>query len=283
MPGPVHPKLNRPAAGKRPIVAYLDPALFRELIQGLGLDFRWSRAVQCPCRLNADTDQPDPTCVRCAGDGWWYVNPDQKVDRHTAGLRDYMDVRCAFSSGGLNPDLYQNFGHFEFGDAVMAVQNEMRVGYRDRFIGMQQEMAWSEVIYRDISRATVPVGRTGRTRDTQRTAMRYEPVRIDFVGGVAGERWYEGEDWVLSQESLRTPAYPGEPRKLEWLPGKGPANGERYTVHYVCRPVWVIDEATYAVQFATGPEAGIKGLPIRQEHPTAFKVRLDFLTAARGT
>ena len=278
--GPNNPRLNRPGSGKN-IVSYQDPDLYRQLIQGLGLMFRWSRAVQCPCRINEDTDQPDPTCTRCGGDGWWYVNPDQKVDRHTNELRDYMEVKAAFSSSGLNPDLYQNFGRFEHGDATLAVQSETRVGFRDRFIAMEQEMAWSEVVHRTTSRADVPVGRTGRTTVEQRWSMRYEPIRVDFVADET-QRYYEGEDWILSQETLRTPAYPGEPRKLTWQPLKGPADGDRYTVHYVCRPVWVVDEVTYAVQHLYGPEKGILGKPVRQLLPTTFKVKLDFLTGARG-
>jgi hypothetical protein len=65
--------------------------------------------------------------------------------------------------------------------------------------------------------------------------------------------------------------------------GRGPDPDAVYTVHYACRPVWVVEDITYGVQFAFGPPKGIKGAAIRQELPVAVKVKLDFTTDARGT
>ncbi len=256
-------------------MAYPDPGLFQDLIDGAGVRFRWSRAVACPCLLNDDTGQNDPTCVLCYGDGWWYTNPDQRDFRESG--RTYLEVNAGFSQAGLNPDLYQTFGQWHFGDAQLVVHSTCRVGYRDKFVGLDHEMAWTEVLRRVEGFDTVVVGKSRRPTADQRGAMRYAPVRVDLVGDAVGTRWYEGHDFVLVEETKT------EPRRLQWLTGKGPVVGTAYTICYACRPVWVVEEATYTVQFAQAPERGIQGKIAARAMPTAFKTRLDYLTDAEGS
>ena len=251
-----------------------DPELFTKTIHGLGLSFRWSRAVACPCSLNdSETYQPDPTCPRCIGDGWWYVNPFLKDERHST--RDYSTVKAVFAQAALKPDLYQNFGPFTFADALMTMTDDLRVGFRDRFIGVQQKMAWTETVLRGAT-ALVPIGKTDRTTTVQKTSMRYEPVSIDFVADDTTYYW-ENVDWKIRRATLT------EPTRMEWIAGRGPAAGTRYTMHYVCRPVWIVDDATYGIQHSVGPEAGLKGADTLQTLPTTFKVKLEYLVRQQGT
>lgn len=251
-------------------VGTFDPSLFRKAIQALGLSFRWSRALECPCRLD-NSDQFSPTCARCGGDGWWYVNPDARTDRHHA--RDYITMQAAFAQATMKPSMYENFGGFDFGEAQLTVQPECRVGYRDRFIGIEMEMPHTELLIR-AAPAIVSVGKTGRTNTAQRQSMRYEPVRINYVADEDDVVYWQDSHWRL-REGTST-----EPQKLEWI--SGPAAGKRYTVHYACRPVWIVDDAVYAVQGLQGPDASLKGERKPQVLPTTFKVKLDFLTMSRG-
>lgn len=254
--------------------ATFDPEQFAKAIHGLGLEFHWSRAIACPCSLNdSETYQPDPTCARCGGDGWWYVNPYLRDERHSD--RDYHLVKAVFAQAALKPDLYQNFGPFTFADALMTVTDDMRVGFRDRFIGIQQEMAWTETVLRGDT-ALVPIGKSDRTTAIQKTSLRYEPLRIEFVADDSNYYW-ENVDWKIRRATL------SEPTRLEWIAGRGPASGTRYTVHYVCRPVWIVDDATYGIQHSIGPEKGLKGTDTLQNLPTTFKVKLEYLVRSRGS
>ena len=252
-----------------------DPHMFSKAIQGLGLSFRWSRAVECPCRMEG-TDTFKPGCDKCGGDGWWYVSPDVSNNRHKATI-DYIDVTCTFGQANMRPSMLESFGQYTFADAIMTFQNEMRVGYRDRFIGSEQEMSWTELLVSGGAGSTVVVGKTGRTTAAQKGAMRYEPLLINFLADEDDVIYYRHQDFRILDGTLV------EPQRLQFLPGKGPAAGKLYTVHYNCRPIWIVDEATYGIQGLRGPDAGLKGLKEPQTLPTTFKVRLDFVTQARGS
>jgi hypothetical protein len=254
--------------------ATFDPSLFTKAIHGLGLDFHWSRAVACPCSLNdSETYQPDPTCVRCLGDGWWYINPYVKDERHSS--RSYHPIKAVFAQAALKPDLYQNFGPFTFADALLTVTDDMRVGFRDRFIGVQQKMTWTETTLRGAT-PLVPIGKSDRTTAIQKTAMRYEPDEIMFVADDSSMYW-EGTDWKIRRATLT------EPKRMEWIAGRGPSSGTRYTIHYVCHPVWMVDDATYGIQHSVGPEKGLKGRDTLQTLPTTFKIKLDYLVRQQGS
>ncbi len=271
---------------KRPLARF-QPDKFRKLIQGLGPVFRWSRSVNCVCFLNTETDQPDPTCLRCGGDGWQYVNPCENENPGiTEAGKDYENINAVMSNLALDPTIQQPMGGWSFSDGQLTVQQEIRVGFRDRFVAVEHLMAWSEILVRgDVD--TVPVGHLQRTSAIQRTAMRYEPVTVNFLAaadGSGGQTIYlAGTDYTIVEgvEDDDTSTY--EPNRLVWVSGRGPAAGERYTVHYACHPVWIVDDATYSIQAAQGPASGLKGTIATRMLPTTFKVKMDYLTDQRGS
>lgn len=257
-------------------LASFDPRAFSKLLQGRGLWYRWSRALTCPCLLNSETRQWDPTCTRCGGDGWLYVNPCAAENRHDTN--DYIRVRCIFSSVSGQPTVTDPVGAWDNSVATLTVQNEMRVGFRDRFVSEEQEMAWSEQLVRGAD--LVPIGRNGRSTTVQKTAMRYEPIRVNYVeddDGAGNPRvYYQGTDFDF------VPPLNSEPAHMKWRTGLGPPDGTLYTIHYDIRPVWVVEEFIFSVQNSKGPASGLKGADVLQILPTTFKVRLDFLTQKRG-
>tara|TARA_Y100000034_G_scaffold136543_1_gene213727 strand:- start:5940 stop:6614 length:675 start_codon:yes stop_codon:yes gene_type:complete len=221
------------------------------------------------------SDQFKPVCPQCGSDGWRYVHPVSPCLEHQDV--DYLEVPVVFAQAGLNPDLFQVFGGFDFGDALMTAQAAMAVGFRDRFVGIDQVMPYTELLTRgEVADAEVPVGKTGRSSQAQQTAMRYEPVRINYVADDDGE-YEEGTDFRLIEP------FEAEPAKLKWIAGRGPDEGVVYAVHYTCHPVWIVNEATYAIQSLKGPERGMKGVFDPRLLPTTWKVKLDFLTPARGS
>lgn len=252
-----------------------DPELFAQTIQGLGLTFRWSRALECPCRME-NSDQWKPDCSLCGGDGWWYVSPESDRDRHLD--RDYVEVQCTFGQATIRDDIDQTFGGFSFTEALMTMQTPMRVAFRDRFVATQQEMAWNELLVSSGPGTTIEIGKTTRATPDQTRAMRYEPVKVNLVATATGSTptyYYEGKDYKMLEPTGNNPL------RMQWLPTRGPATGVLYTVHYSCRPVWIVADATYGVQALLGPESGSKGTFEPRNLPTTFKVQLDFLTPAR--
>lgn len=263
--------------------ATFDPSKFDALLKANGLFFRWQRAIDCSCRLNTETDQPDPTCIYCLGGGWRLINPEywpETVDPAVQVAKTYYRVQIAFANVALDPTIQNMLGSWTFGDGLLSVPGYMRVTFRDRFIGEQQVMGWSELLVRKDS-AIVSVGKMGRSREDQEAAMRYEPFEINYVEQVDGDDrtiFEEDVDYVFVAET------DDEPGHMEWLDGRGPAVGAHYAVHYNCHPVWVIDDAVYATQHVRGQQRGIAGRKDTVQFlPTTFKVRLDYLTDRRGS
>lgn len=280
------PELPVTELKKRPLARF-QPKQFRKLIQGLGLEFRWSRAVPCTCALNSETDTWDPTCVRCGGNGFQYVNPDEENNPGITDLgKDYVNIHAVLSNLALDPKVQQPIGGWHFSDGMLTVQHEIRVGYRDRWVAINHEMAWVEELVRG-SGLVVPVGKNQRTAEIQAQATRYEPIDVNFVAADDGlgtqTIYYAGTDYTITAaiEDADTDTY--EPAKLTWVSGRGPATDQRYVVHYTCHPVWIVDDATYSIQGAQGPAEKLKGTIAARMLPTTFKVKLDYLTDQRGT
>lgn len=254
-----------------------DPTLFQQAIQGLGSSFRWSRALECPCRME-NSDQWKADCALCGSDGWWYVSPEHDRDRHS--IVNYVDVQCTFAQATIKTNLTEEFGEFSFTEALMTMQSEMRVGFRDRFVAENQEMTWTELVESDGPGSTIQVGKTTRTTAEQKRAMRYEPVQIHIVATAttAGVPtfFYEGQHYKMLEPTGSLPW------RMQWLPGQGPTEGTLFSIHYSCRPVWIVDDATYGIQVLKGPESGSKGIFEARNLPTTFKVKLDFLTMGRS-
>lgn len=248
-----------------------DPTLFDDLLRGKGLRFRWSRALPCSCRARLQ-DHYDPTCARCGATGYLYVNPRADEERYSS--RDYAEVQLAFAQPSLKFATTFDVGTWGFGDALLTAGTDLRIGYRDRFIGIEQEMVFAELLERGAA-AQVPIGKAGRTTAEQKQALRYEPIDVHYIEA-DGTAYWRGKDWQLT--------YPTEtePAKLEWLAGRGPAEGKVYAIHYLCHPVWVVDDATFAIQHVRGPKVGLSGPQGVQTLPRSFRVRLEYISAARG-
>lgn len=221
----------------------------------------------CSCRLNAQTDQPDPTCSTCAFNGFRYIHP--RVYESSGVATDWQLVKAVFADAKLDNNIFHEQGEFLHGDALLTVPGAINVGYFDRWIGVELEMPFSEVLERAAG-DTVLVGHGGRTTDQRKQALRYEPKCINFVGDQT-TTWYPGTDFTLQEGTTADKA------TLKWITGRGPTAGDRYSVHYTCHPVWIVTSATYGIQNLHGPAAGLKSKQVLQSLPTTFKIRLDYL------
>lgn len=254
---------------------------FTKLLEGKGLTFRWSRVLKCPC-ANPETNTFDPTHVACKGLGYLYVHP--YAAEHRYSTRDYLEIAAAFSSGRADPTEQQQ-GPVVQGSAQITVDGVHKVHTGDRFIGIDQFLPWTELLIRDTSMSVVPVGRFGLARgggEDQQRATRYRPIKINYVRGLDTSYW-EHTDFRLVRETAR------EPARFEWLPGRGPSDGERYTIHYLAHPVWEVQSEDYQVQHlygwpdAVGGSNGVRGAFVLQHLPTTYRVLLDWLVSQEGS
>lgn len=252
--------------------ATFDPEMYKKAIQGKTLNFHWSRGVFCPCRTPT-TENPDPTCIRCIGSGWWYVNPYALLEREVP-TKAFTEIQAVFAEVTVELNQLETAGHLPTGRGVLTVQSETPVGFHDRFAGVDQEMVWSELVTRGPD--LVPVGKAGRTSEEQVSALRYEPAVIHYLADNETIYWPQ-EDYEI-REATDT-----EPARLEWLEDRGPATGVIYAIHYTCRPIWIVESASHAMQHLFGPERGMKGNYALQRLPTSFRVLLDYMTDQVGT
>jgi hypothetical protein len=75
-----------PAATKARPRSDFRPSEFDQAITTKGYRMWWSRGGLCPCSNNDQTEQPDPTCPLCGGDGYYYFLPDEAL--RTGALED---------------------------------------------------------------------------------------------------------------------------------------------------------------------------------------------------
>lgn len=256
------------------VISRFAPEEFSRTLEQLGLEFRWSRALPCTCTLNGVTGQYDPNCDRCL-DGWLYANPLYRTDRHSG--RDWCLVNAVFSSITFDYTRHEFVpSQWTTGEGMMTVDGHISVGFRDRFVAINQTATFAQVLIRDATADKVPVGWLGRSREAQLSAFRYEPLEVHYIEDDAHNTYVRDIDFEITRSSEI------QPGQLKWRDGRGPADGATYTVSYDCHPVWVTDDASFAIQHSFGPAGGISGKNVVQSLPRTFKVGLDWLTERRG-
>ena len=277
---PPRPTDSQKVLGGNAVKGRFDRDRFAESIQGLGMLFRWSRAIHCACVLDETNPNSgfDPGCTRCLGLGLRWVNPWGREQRHAAA-KDFVELRCAFGQAALDQKFdTDNLGGWDFSDALMTVQSDMNVGYRDRFVGVEQLMTYGQRLKR-LSAARLPLGLVGRSLSERFGALRYEPVWVHHVEDQDGVAYWQGLDFSLVDITVNGRAV----RVMDWVTGRGPDVGAFYSISYTCRPVWVVDSGTYQIQHALGPEHTLSGDDGPRSLPTTFKVRLEFLALQQDT
>ena len=248
---------------------------FERMIEAKGLTLRWSRCVHCPC-YSRESGAANPDCNLCRGRGRWYVHPAAADLRHRAAERDYLEITGVLSSVHTSERRADVTGLVRAGHAELTVGGGKRVGWMDRFVAVDQRLAWTETLVRG-SGNEVPIGRTGRTTAEQPIAMRYRPWDIEFVGDAAGTMYFEGTHFDLVREAQ------GEPGRMVWRDDEGPDEGDPYAVHYVAQPVWLVVDSSYAIQNVYGWPHGIRGQYHLQDLPLTFEVQLEYLSEMEGS
>lgn len=233
----------------------------------MGYDLLWSRALRCSCRANDTTENPDPAHSLCGGTGWRYVHPhpelwprDCNADGSVAwdGGEPIRGLLTGQTSG-LDPE---QGGTRTPGDAELSVRPEVHLGFRDRLIQTAARMPYDQVLKRlsgHVAGSTVP---TGYGIDKLRF-----PIAEVLAVHTASARFRLRTDFQVSDSGT-----------LVWLPHRGPADGEYYSIRYLHHPRWIVVDLPRSVigYRATAKSQGTVADKY-VELPQKAKVKLEFL------
>ena len=159
---------------------------FDRLIREKGYRVLWQSAELCPCRLNGDTDQPDPNCSVCDASGFIYTMPDKgspELDEYTKedppflSTADARATQAILTSMTHDPQIFEKFGEWLSGTAALTTFSFNRVGHRDRFKVLDHTQVYRQAIIVPASQV-IPVKRAGRE------SLRYPVVRVRRVFSV---------------------------------------------------------------------------------------------------
>lgn len=231
-------------------------------------DLVWARALKCSCRFGEQTDQPDPNCAKCGGKGRRYVHPDpenypEKCEADgSVVFTGGMPIRGILSGLGLQADHQDQAGDFYHGRAEVTVKGSVELGTWDRFVMLDSEMAFDQVILRPAGVNTVSVG---RNTDLD---LRYPAVRVLALHTLT-TRYRLRTDFTVSRTD----------GSITFVTGRGPASGERFSVRYTYHPTWVVIDFPRAVAGARrwGKHSGL-GVDTYQRLPMTATIALEFLT-----
>lgn len=249
-------------------------------IELYGARVAWSRAAICPCQgANDQTEQPDPTCAKCQGRGFFYFGPPGYEPPAEAGIitplqQAILDddggavIRTLFTRSTHITDPYDMLGTWTRGSMFVTVRPENKIGYYDRLVNLDAEIVFTETI--DVDLADDPLlanpiklrYRATWINTLQTKTARYEPDG-DFELLDTGDLQWIG--------NVPTPDTTNDPDNTVL----------RFSVHYLTHPTWHIVE--YPHVFRETPNrkdvCGTEVTPFGT--PTALPIqalaRLEFL------
>lgn len=239
-------------AGKR---VDFRPSDFALLVETKGYRIAWERAAICPCSpINEQTDQADPTCPLCGGQGWILFAPqgavisENAIGELTAVQRSIVSdaavIRAVMSRFENKEQPFDTVTRHVEGTSMVTVRPENVLGYYDRLTNLDVTIIYSQLVTADEGGDIAP---------------KYPVVGVNLLRS-ASQVYQEEIDYVLDA---------GE---IVWLSGKAPAENTRMVIHYLCHPVWRIIEHPHVtrltpVKFKTAtpvtPQGDPEPLPIQ--------------------
>lgn len=239
---------------------------FADMIETKTGRLAWARSTMCECTgYSRQTGQPDPLCPNCNGKGFRFFRPiNYVVDTTRLGLLDPIqtkiveDNKCVVIRGLLmglqkQPTIYEALGPWANGSSLLTLRAENLAGYYDRFIQLDDFMAYSEVL---------EVG------PDDFMGTRYPCVQINAI--LAGGTQYRPDDDYITQDDGR----------VRWKAGKKPAAGTRVTINYTCHPVWTVLEMSNLIRSSLVLQRVANPFTPEGDHvhlPRRWVVRLEHL------
>jgi len=104
---------------------------FKQLVHQKGLKLTHEKAVQCPCRVEANGNA-SPNCVSCKGSGWQY--------------KDSEEIRGVIQSVMMNPKIAESV-RMDAGTATITTNESDKLAWHDRLTLVDGESIYSENLY----------------------------------------------------------------------------------------------------------------------------------------
>jgi hypothetical protein len=257
------PPLTKKTGGRR---ADWRPKDFDLFIATKGLRYYWSRAAQCPCSGNTQTNQVDPTCAVCNGRGWISFLPDAALDGpktdtygNTIELNEAktaVSIRAWIGSITSDPNDFERYGRWIPGMGKCTAQSHNRLGYRDRLLSRDSTISMTQLIQCDGGAEIIVTG-------MRSNAGLHTPVAfVNLLRSVATV-YKEGTDFSITDDGT-----------ISWI-SSAPDSGTQLTISYEYYPTWVVMDHPYAARdtYILG-KTGDKHTRL----PIHCTVKLDFLT-----
>jgi hypothetical protein len=201
---------------------------FEEMITRRGIDVRWEQAIKCTC-WSDDSGQPLYSCKACGGTGYLYSTP--------ATIHTVLIMSLAMSKE------FTPVGDFRMGDCIATIPQHYKavdgaqrvtwpinpmydIGEWDKVTLLDTEYRCNENLIRGVALRDQPA-------DTLRSADVTKILGVLRANPETGEVYiYEaGTDYNIANGNT-----------IDWIGASSdiPANGEKYSVMYYCRPVYVV-------------------------------------------
>lgn len=238
-------------------------------LEANGSRLAWSRASICPCAgFNDQTRQPDPTCSRCDGGAVFYFGPkDYAPSKEVGELTDLQKAILAEDGAAVitgviqrvthAQDFYDILGNWVRGTMLVTVRPENKIGYYDRLVNLDSEVATSQIVLAGDPTADLELRYPATVVNTI--------VSDDASGGV---RYEQGTEFVTVAGKIR------------WYAALAPAAGTRLSVHYLMHPTWLVVDHPHVLREIKRRRDG-KPKKTPGGNPTALPlqaaVRLEFL------
>jgi len=242
--------------------AEFDPRKFYDLLSTQGTRVDLWPAVECPCYISSETDQPRRDCTVCDG----------KRFEYPAGLR--VSARAIFQDLGRDRDLQAKHGDLFIGTGSFTLRGEYALPDHSYIILTDAFVVLQRIRQRAASGTTdtlrdpiiVPSGLiVGPTAaDTATSGVMY--VRKATATGLGGDVLVEGTDFAVTDAGA-----------IDWTlgvaRGTAPAAGGAYSITYYAKPRYVVERAPHVVRMAEVKLA--RAAQTRAVMPTQVFARLD--------
>lgn len=206
-------------------------------IEADGGRYAWSRASHCPClSVNVDTDQADPNCVLCKGIGTLFFGPVDYAPADSVGdLDDVQEAILAVDGAAVirgvagraargfthRETMFDVIGHWRWGEALITVRPENRLGYLDRLVSLDAVICHSEVVDLVAGAATVP--------------LRYKAVAVNMLRSLTTV-FAEDVEFFLDAGTVN------------WHSAFIPDEDVRVVVHYLMHPTWRVVDMPHSIR-----------------------------------
>jgi len=222
--------LGLPAGVKDKPRVDFTPNDFVRLIEAKGYRVAWQRASPCPCvPINTQTDQVNPNCTLCRGQGWILFKPAAAVtDTRTIGQLTPLQAQLASNAAVVRAIMtgltatkypYQDIGPRLEGQLNVTMRAENKLAYYDRIVNLDSVAVYAELT---------------ETDNTGVLPLRYPATAVNLLRSES-KVYVEGTDYTVVAGAVT------------WATG-AVVSGVRVVCHYLTHPSWRIIEHPHNVR-----------------------------------